>query len=711
MRAKPFVHLAVAASMALATGTAVAHGEQEMSKKPAMLDEWTGPHGGVPAWDKVVVSEFVPAFEIAMDEQRAEIQRIAEQKAKPSFQNTIVALEKAGDSLSRLFTYYGVHAGTLNVGDMPKIQQTLAPKFAAFSDEITQNAALFKRIESVYNSPEKSKLTPEEQRLAWLYYTRFVRAGANLDDKQKAKMSEINQRLATLYTQFSQNVLDDETNQFTVIDSKDGLKGLPDDYIASAASAAEKRDMKGKWVINNTRSAMEPFLTNAENRALREKVWNTYYSRGDMGGATDNNAIITEILQLRFQRAQLLGYESHAHWRLEPQMAGNPERATALMEAVWKPAAKAVERDVAEMQKLIDAEGGKFKLAPWDYRYYAEKLRKAKYDLDFSEVKPYMQMDKLRDGMFWAAGQLYDLHFSLRPEIKTYHPEVTAWEVKDGKGKHVGLWYFDPYARSGKRSGAWMNAYRGQRNLENFVTPIVSNNSNFIKGEDGKPVLISWDDASTMFHEFGHALHGLLSNVKYPTLAGTATARDFVEFPSQINEHWLATPEVLNQFALHYETNKAIPKALVDKIEQAENFNEGFRTMEYLASAMIDMKLHLAGGGKIDPDKFEREELKKLGMPEEIVMRHRTPQFGHVFAGDGYSAGYYSYLWSDSLTADAWEAFMEGKGPWDKAVAKRFVKHILSAGNTADQAEMFRAFRGRDVETEALMRKRGFASE
>lgn len=710
MRTKRFIHLAIASAMAVTIGSTMALASDSSNKRPAMLDQWTGPHGGLPAWDKVVVGEFVPAFEISMNEQRAEIAKIASNPEAPSFANTILAMEKAGGAVDRLYTYYGVHAGTLNLGDMPNVQKTLAPKFAAFSDEVTQNEALFKRIEAVYNSKEKSKLGAEEQRLSWLYYTRFVRAGAKLNAEQKSKLSEINQRLATLYTNFSQNTLDDETNQYTLVEKESDLAGLPADYIANAAAAAETRGLKGKWVINNTRSAMEPFLTSADNRALREKVWTTYYSRGDMGGATDNNAIITEILQLRYQRAQLLGYESHAHWRLEPQMAGTPEKAIKLMEAAWTPGVQAVKKDVAEMQKIVDTEGGKFKIAAWDYRYYAEKLRKEKYDLDFNEVKPYMQMEKLRDGMFWAAGKLYDLHFSLRPDIKTYHAEVTAWEVKNGKGQHIGLWYFDPYARAGKRSGAWMNAYRGQENLGEFVTPIVSNNSNFMKGQGNEPVLISWDDAETMFHEFGHALHGLLSNVKYPTLAGTATARDFVEFPSQINEHWLSTPEVLNQFALHYKTGKPIPKALVEKIESATNFNEGFRTMEYLGSAMIDMKFHLAGGKPIDPDKFEREELKKLGMPEEIVMRHRTPHFGHVFAGDGYSAGYYSYLWSDSLTADAWEAFMEGKGAWDKDVAKRFVDTILSRGNTKDQAEMFREFRGRDVQTEALMRKRGFAA-
>ncbi|HEX4909175.1 MAG TPA: M3 family metallopeptidase [Permianibacter sp.] len=699
----------LAAALSFTTSTAVA--TDTAASRPAMLQEWTGPYGGVPAWDRVNPAEFVPAFMAAMDDSRAHIHRITSNPDAPTFANTIAELERSGKLLDQVYTYYGVHAATLNLGDMPAIQRELAPKLAAFSDEINQNEALFQRIEAVYNSPDKAKLTPEEQRLTWRYWNNFVRAGAKLNGEQKARIAEINGRLATLFTQFSQNVLDDETNLFTVVENESDLAGLPPDLIAAAAANAEARGLKGKWVINNTRSSMEPVLTSATNRALREKVWRTYFSRGDTGGKTDNNAIITEILKLRFERAQILGYKTHAHWRVEPQMAGTPERAMELLESVWKPAAAQVRADVAEMQAIADKEGAWIKIAPWDYRYYVEKLRKAKFDLDMNEVKPYMQLDKLREGMFWAAGQLYGLKFKLVNGLPVQHPDVTVYEVLNSKGKHVGLWYFDPYARPGKRSGAWMNAYRGQEKLDGMVTPIVSNNSNFVKGKAGEPVLISWDDATTMFHEFGHALHGLLSDVKYPSLAGTAVARDFVEFPSQINEYWLAQPEVLNKFALHYQTGKPIPKALVDKIKAAGTFNQGFQTMEYLASAVIDMKLHLAGGETIDPDKFEREELEKLGMPAEIVMRHRTPQFGHVFASDGYSAGYYSYLWSDSLTADALEAFEEGKGAWDKSVAERFRKTILSVGNTIDQAEAFRQFRGRDVQTDALMRKRGFLPE
>ncbi len=679
-----------------------------MTHSAAMLTPWQGPFGGVPPWDKVDVAQFVSAFDRAMDEQRKEIAAIANNPEAASFDNTIVAMERSGETLDRLHALYGVYVGTLNTGEMPVIQKILAPKFAAFADERIQNQALFNRIEAVYNSPDKHKLSAEAQRLIWLYHTNFVRAGAKLNHQQKQRISHVNSRLASTFTQFSQNVLDDETTVFTVIESADDLAGVPDDMLAAYAAAAEKHGLKGQWVIDNTRSAVEPFLTMAHSRPWREKVWTAFVNRGDNGGKSDNNALISEILQLRFERAQLLGYPTHAHWRLEQQMAKNPENAVKLMEAVWQPAAAAVKRDVADMQALIDQQGEKFKLAPWDYRYYAEQLRKAKYDLDMNEVKPYLQLDNLREGMFWAAGKLYGFYFSRLQNIPVQHPDVTVYEVKNAEGKHIGLWYFDPYARRGKRSGAWMNAYRGQQHLDANITTIVSNNSNFVKGKDGEPVLISWEDARTLFHEFGHALHGLSSAVTYPTLAGTAVARDFVEFPSQINEHWLATPEILNRFALHYQSGKPIPQGLVEKIQRAETFNEGFRTMEYLASAMIDMKLHLAGGRTIDPDQFEREELNRLGLPAEIVMRHRTPHFLHVFSSDGYSAGYYAYLWADSLTADAWNAFEEGKGPWDADVARRFQHLILSLGNTVDPADAFRQFRGRDVRIDALMRKRGF---
>ena len=388
-------------------------------------------------------------------------------------------------------------------------------------------------------------------------------------------------------------------------------------------------------------------------------------------------------------------------------MAGTPERALELMEAVWKPAVARVREEVADMQAIAD-KGAKIKIEPWDYRYYAEKVRKAKYDLDQNEVKPYLQLEKLREGMFWVAGQLFGFSFTPVDGVPVYDPDMRVYKVTDPSGTLVGLWYFDPYARPGKNSGAWMNAYRNQESFDRPITTIVSNNTNFVKGPPHEPILISWDDATALFHEFGHALHGLNSNVRYPSLSGTSVARDYVEFPSQLLERWLSTPEVLNRFALHYRTGQPIPPALVQKIEKASTFNQGFATVEYLASALVDMKLHLAGDQTIDPDAFERDTLKALGMPSEIVMRHRTPQFGHVFSGDGYSAGYYSYLWSDTLSADAWEAFTEAGGPYDKAVARRLHDDVFSAGNTVDPAEAYRAFRGRDPGISALMRKRGF---
>jgi len=455
---------------------------------------------------------------------------------------------------------------------------------------------------------------------------------------------------------------------------------------------------------------VEPFLSWSTRRDLREKVWRTFVGRGDGGDAHDNNAIVAEILKLRAERARLLGYPTHAHWRLEDSMARTPERALALMDAVWTPAVARVREEVADMQAIADREGAGIEIAPWDYRFYAEKVRKAKYDLEEDQVKPYLQLEKLREGMFWVAGELFGFAFTPVTDVEVYHPDVRVWEVKNRtSGKHVGLWYFDPYARAGKRSGAWMQTYRRQERFKGAVTTIVSNNSNFVKGKDGAPALISWTDATTLFHEFGHALHGLSSDVTYPTLAGTQVARDYVEFPSQLLEHWVSTPEVLNRFALHHQTGAPIPAALVAKIEKARNFNQGFNTVEYLSAALVDMKLHLAGAQEIDPDAFERDTLKALGMPPEIAMRHRTPQFSHVFAGDGYSAGYYSYLWADTLTADAYNTFTEGKGPYDPAVAERLRKNVFAVGDTIDPADAYRAFRGKDPDSGALMRKRGFA--
>lgn len=677
-----------------------------------LLAKWTGPHGGVPPFDRVKVADFKPALEAAMTENLSEVERIASNTAAPTFENTIAALERSGSTLDRVSTIYGVWSSTMNGPKFQVIQREMAPKLAAFNDQITQNEALFRRIEAVYNSPEKAHWTPEQQRLSWLYYTNFVRAGARLKAADKTRLSQINQQLAGLYTRFSQNILAEENGQFLVLKSEAELAGLPQSVREAAAAAAASKKIEGAWVIMNTRSSIDPFLTYSDRRELREKAWRMFINRGDNGDEHDNNAIITEILQLRAERAKLLGYPTHAHWRLENTMAKTPERALELMEAVWKPAVARVHEEVADMQALARKEGANIKIEPWDYRYYAEKVRKERYDLDQNEVKQYLQLEKLREGLFWVAGELFGFNFTPVTDVPVYHPDVRVWEVTDKKTKRrVGLWYFDPYARDGKRSGAWMNAYRSQERLDGEVTTIVSNNANFVKGKPGEPLLISWDDAETLFHEFGHALHGLNSSVTYPSLSGTAVARDYVEFPSQLLEHWLSTPEVLQRFAVHYQTGKPIPQKLVERIERAATFNEGFATTEYLSSALVDMKMHLAGSRKIDPDAFERETLAQLGMPGELVMRHRTPQFGHVFAGDSYSAGYYSYLWSDVLTADAYRAFVEGGGPYNRAVADRLRKYIFSVGNTVDPAEAYRAFRGRDPQIEALMIKRGFPTK
>jgi peptidyl-dipeptidase Dcp len=679
-----------------------------------LLQKWTGPYGGVPPFDKLKVADFKPALEIAMAENLKEIDAIAKNPAKPDFENTIAALERAGKPFERVSAIYRVFSSTMSTDDFQKVETEMAPKLAAFKDQIVQNKELFSRIAAVYDGREASGLTPEQKRLVWLDYTTFVRAGARLEGTARQRVAEINQRLASLFTKFSQNLLGDEKDYVFYLEKESDLAGLPSGVREGAAAAAEARGHKGQWAILNTRSSMEPFLTYSDRRDLREKVWRTYYARGNNGDAKDNNATISEILKLRAERANLLGYPTHAHWRLEDTMAKSPERAMELMEAVWKPAVARVHEEVADMQAVVDAEApkgaAKVAIEPWDYRYYAEKVRKARYDLDQNAVTPYLQLEKMREAIFWNAGQLFGLQFKPATGVRVVHPDVRVWEVTDAAGKHVGLWFFDPYARPGKESGAWMNAYRNQSRFDGVVTTIVSNNANFVKGKPGEPVLISWDDALTMFHEFGHALHGLLSSVNYPSLSGTNVARDYVEFPSQLLEHWVPVPEILNRFALHYQTGKPIPKELVEKIDRASKFNQGFITVEYLAGALVDMKLHLAATADktIDPQVFERDTLAALGMPKEIVMRHRMTQFAHIFSSDSYSAGYYSYLWSDTLSADAWEAFVEAGGPYDKTVAKRLLDNVFSTGNTIDPAEDYRKFRGRDPGIAALMRKRGF---
>jgi peptidyl-dipeptidase Dcp len=683
-----------------------------LAEENPLLQPWTGPHGGVPPFDQVKPNLFGPALGKSMDDLRSDIDKIAQNPEPPTFENTIAALEHAGERFERVATLFSVYSSTMNGPEIKELEREWSPKFSAISDEIIQNEKLFSRIDDIYQAREKANLTEEQDRLLWLTHNRFVKSGAQLDAAQKRELSKINGRLATLYTEFGQNLLADEESQKVVLDARDDLAGLPGSLVEAAAAEAADMGMKGKWVIRNTRSSAEPFLTYADRRDLREKVWKMWVSRGDNGGDTDNNALVTEILQLRVRRANLLGFPTHAHWQLSDAMAKNPDNAMDLMLKVWKPAVARVAEEVADMEQVARERGEEITIEPWDYRYYAEKVRKKKYDLDASELKPYLQLENLLQAQFWVAEKMYGLSFSEVQGLPVYHPEVRVFEVLGPQEKHVGYWYFDPYAREGKRSGAWMSEYRTQEAFDKTVSPIVSNNSNYIKGKPGEPVLISWDDAETMFHEFGHALHGLLSKVNYPTLAGTNVARDYVEFPSQINEHWLSTPEVLNRFALHYETGEPMPQSLIDKVEKASTFNQGFSTVEYLASALVDMKLHLAGDQEIDPRAFEKETLTGLGLPSSVVMRHRIPQFAHVFSGDGYSAGYYSYLWAEVLDQDAWNAFKETGNPFEQdEVAKRFVTHILSSGNTRDPADAYRAFRGQDPSIKPLLESRGFPSD
>ncbi len=678
-----------------------------------LLAPWEGPYGGVPPFPEIQPEQFEPAFDAAIRSAAAEIRAIAENPEPPTFANTIVALERVGRSLDRVAAVFGVHTSNLNVGPIPEIQRRIGPKLAAHADSIVQNRALFARVEAVNEAVETDRAGPlsgPERRLTENRYRQFVRNGAKLPEAEKARLSTINERLAGLYTEFAQNVLHDEAEQITWVEDPAQLDGLAADVVDGLAAAATERGRPGSWAVRNTRSAMDPVLTWATDRALRERVWRTFYGRGDGDGEHDNKPIITEILALRAERAELLGYETHAHWRLEVAMAKTPEAAMDLLSAVW-PAAKArAVEEVSDMQRLADRRGDGVTIEPWDHRFYAELVRKQTYDLDFNEVKPYLQLGQLIEAMLWCSTELFGLHYTPVDDVPVFHPDVRVWAVADADGRHIGLWYLDPYAREGKLSGAWMTAYRDSEHIDQPISTLVSNNSNFVRPADGEHVLVSWDEARTLFHEFGHALHGLLSDVTYPSQSGTSVSRDYVEFPSQLNEHWLSTAEVLERFCRHHRTGEPLPARLIERLARAETFNQGFETVEYLASAIVDLRLHLAGRTEIDPARFEHDTLAELGMPPQIVMRHRTPQFAHVFSGDGYSAGYYSYLWADALTADAAEAFEEAGGYFDPVVATRLRDSVLAVGDSIDPIDGFRAFRGRDVDTAALLRKRGFSA-
>ncbi|WP_294318463.1 M3 family metallopeptidase [uncultured Sphingomonas sp.] len=672
--------------------------------------KWPGPYQGVPPWDKVTPAMFPAAFPVAMAEMRREIHAIRDDKRPATFKTVIEPLQLAGDMMDRVGSMWGVYTSNLATKEVQAIDREWSPKLSAFNDELFLDPKLFTRIKAAYDTRARQNLNPQQLRLLERTYRSFVRRGSLLTDAQRQQVTRLNQQLSVAYNDFSQKVLADEETWIVVDDAKQ-LAGLPDSFVASLKAAADERDLSGKWAIVNTRSSVAPVLTYATDRGLREKVWRAFVMRGDNGNANDTKATIATILKLRQERAKLLGFRNHAYLRMDDTMAGTPANAKALMMRVWPAAVARVREEVADMQALARKDGANLTIEPWDYRFYAEKVRKAKYDLDESEVKPYLQLDNILAGAFYAAGRLYDLKFTENTgQIPVFEKNVRTFVVTDARtGRNVGVFYFDGFARSGKRSGAWATRYRGQQKLGGDTNVLASNNNNFVKGAAGQPTLISLDDASTLFHEFGHAIHSLLQDVTYPGLAGTP--RDFVEYPSQVNENWLLTRDVLDRYAKHYQTGQPMPQALVDKIEKSSTFNQGFDTVEYLSSAIVDMELHDRETPVTDVAAFERDTLAKLGMPKEIVMRHRLPQFNHLFSSDAYSAGYYSYLWSETMDADTWAAFVGTGNVWDKATADRFRKTLLSTGNETDRKDAYRAFRGRDPDVTALFKRRGFPTK
>lgn len=666
---------------------------------------WDTPFG-LPPFAEIAPEHYRPAFDRALAAHSAEIEAVADQADEPTFENTVVAIESAGRALRDVSAVFFNLAASHTSEALQAIEREMAPRLARHRSAIFMNEALYRRIAALYARRDGLGLRDEEARVLDRYHTIFVRAGAQLEPAAKERLAAITERLATLGTQFSQNVLADEKAYTLVLASEDDLAGLPDFVLAAAAREAEERGLDARYVVTLSRSLIEPFLQFSARRDLREKAFEAWIRRGDGGGATDNKRIIAEIVALRAERAKLLGYETFADYKLADTMAGSPGAALELLGNVWTPALARASRERDALQALIAEEGGNFELAPWDWRFYAEKLRRREHDLDEAEIKPYLRLENIVEAAFDTANRLFGLEFSRIDDVSRYHPDVKVWEVTR-EGRHVGIFLGDYFARPSKRSGAWMSAFRSQEKLARDIRPIIINVANFAKAE---PALLSLIDARTLFHEFGHALHGLLSDVTYPLLAGTAVPSDFVELPSQLYEHWLQEPEVLRRYALHHETGEPMPESLLRRILAARTFNQGFTTVEYTSSALVDMAFHLLPSAEaLDVGDFERSALERIRMPAEIVMRHRPPHFAHIFSGDGYSAGYYSYLWSEVLDADAFDAFRESGDIFDPATAKRLHDFIYAAGNRRDPAEAYRAFRGRMPSIEALLAKRGLA--
>jgi len=672
-----------------------------------LLETWTAPFE-VPPFGRIAPEHFTPAYERAFAEHDAEIAAIAADPAAPTFTNTIEAMELAGRQLDRVGSAFGVLAGAHTNDALLAVEREISPRRARHWNGILLNGPLFRRIDALWHRLDALGLNAEQARVLERYHVTFKRAGAALDAEAKKRLAAINERLATLGTAFSQNLLADEQSYTLVLESEDDLAGLPDFVRQAARAAASERGMAGKHVVTLGRSSVEPFLQFSSRRDLREKVFRAWIARGDNGGKTDNKAIIAEILALRAERARLLGYDSFAHYRLDDAMAKTPDAVRGLLERVWSPARTRALADRDAMQAMIQEEGGNFTLAPWDWRYYAEKLRKLKCDIDEAAIKPYFQLHHIIEAAFYTAYKLFGLSFERRKDIAGWHPDVEVWEVRGPDGSHRGLFFGDYFSRSSKRSGAWMTSLRDQEKLRGDIRPLIVNVMNFNKAGAGEPTLLSFDDARTLFHEFGHALHGLLSDVTYPMIAGTSVLTDWVELPSQLYEHWLERPEILSRFAVHYRTGRPIPDDLMRRLIAARTFNQGFATVEYVACALVDLDSHLLPSVEgFDVGAFEKKALARIGMPAEIVMRHRPTHFAHLFSGGGYASAYYSYMWSEVLDADAFAAFEETGNIFDQATAKSLHDHVYAAGGSRDPAALYTAFRGRLPTPDALIRRRG----
>ncbi|HUR32921.1 MAG TPA: M3 family metallopeptidase [Vicinamibacterales bacterium] len=679
-----------------------------MSHTNVLMQEWSGPYGGVPPWDRVKAEDFPEALEAALADEQATVAGIASNPDPPTFANTIEALERTGTMRDRVLRIFNVMRLNMSDPDYRALDREWQPRLAAAADAILFTPGLFERIDAVHAQIGHVALDPDQERLVTRVWDSFVRSGARLDASDRQRLSAINQQLASLYADFRAKVLADE-NTWTLLTTADDLAGLPAGLVAAAAAAAGERGLSG-WAILNTRSSVDPFLSFSARRDLREVVWRRFKSRGDNGDANDTNDTITRIVRLRAERVALLGFPSHAHWQMADSMAGSPDAARGLLMQVWPAAVAQVRDEVAQMQALAATEDPALRIEPWDYLYYAERVRQAEYDIDVAQLSAYFELGRMLEAAMWSAEQRYAIAFrEISGTVPVFHPDVRVWEVRDvPSGAHRGLYYFDTYARTGKRSGAWASNYRTQYRMAGGATAIASNNNNFLKGTPGEPSLVSLDDVRTLFHEFGHSLHALLQDVRYPTLAGTP--RDFVELPSQINEQWVFTRELLDRFARHVQTGEPLALAMIEKVKAAETFSQGFKTVEAVSAAILDLELHTRADGVFDPKAFERQMLEAIGMPREIALRHRLPHFDHLFGSDAYSGLYYSYLWADVMAADGWQAFLEAGGPWNQEVARRFRTHILSDGNSIDRAEAYRRFRGRDPQVAALLEERGLGA-